>query len=82
MSILPQYPAITRPHLASTDAQLQKLVMTAGKKTEERQWHFFSWRRGDRKGPKMNPPSVLGAGVRNSARPEGVGLLAAGLAER
>jgi putative transposase len=62
-----------------SDVQLQKLVITAAKKTPEREWlkeapsvalvqslgdlhaayrNFFAWRRGDRKGPKMNPPKL------------------------
>ncbi|MES4907197.1 MULTISPECIES: transposase [unclassified Streptomyces] len=72
-----------------TDAQLQKLIITAGKKTTERAWlkevssvalvqslgdlhaayrNFFAWRRGDRKGPRMNPPKLKKKTGRQSAR--------------
>lgn len=73
----------------TTDAQLQRLVITSAKKIEERQWlkeapsvalvqslgdlhaaysNFFARQRGDRKGPKVNPPRLKKKGGRQTLR--------------
>ncbi|MFI9765680.1 RNA-guided endonuclease InsQ/TnpB family protein [Streptomyces sp. NPDC052415] len=72
-----------------TDAQLQKRIITAAKRTPDREWlkeapsvalvqslgdlhaayrNFFAWRRGDRKGPKVNPPKPKRKSGRQSLR--------------